>query len=821
MHGDTDRTARALFPALSIPIFLILCGVLSYYSTRPPRPPEDRADPASFSASRAAGILKAVAAHPHPIGSPTHDRVRDLLLDRLRTLTDEASIQRCEMTSDYGRRGSVISMARVENLVARLRGSESRQALLLMAHYDSAPSSPGAADDGSGVAAILETLRALRQGPTLRNDVIVLLSDGEEAGLLGAQAFFGEHPWREEVQLVLNLEARGSGGPVVLFETSPGNGRLISELSKASYHPPANSLAYEAYKRMPNDTDLSIAKRAGYAGLNFAFTEGFYDYHSEGDSLDHLSLASLQQMGDTALSLTHRFGNLDLDDLEAPDVGYFDPIGRRMLRYPLWLHRVLFGVLLLLFVGTVMRGLGTRRVSIASVALGVGAFPVLLILYLQISGVLQGAVRDLAGSDGTATWKMVMNSTSLLVAQFLLGIAVFALFVGWMHRGVRLREAIVVPVVLIAGLWWTGALLWPLVLADAAAGLLLYLGFRHGMRGSWSLATGALLVWLLGFGMLAVLAPGSAFLLGWPLLFVLPVYCWAIGQPEGREGRDRLVRLVILAAIVPAGILLTDVAQTVQVNLAGLVPWVASLPAGLLLGLLFPLFIGAGRRGRWMLGVVSALSAFAFFTTPLLSGFDMRYRRPAELFFLDDQDGSFWATTDKHPIPWQQQILGTPARASQNRIIPHQEGMLLLSKRQTVQVGHPTVQRISFTEKNPGEEIEFEVHSSGGAARVNLFFSGIENLRSASVNGMPVTAKGDPPETRWWVYTAPPADGLDVRLEADSLRTASLRVVQITYGWPTRLQVPPRPATVMSNPWGIPDSTVVVREWSLGELGRR
>jgi hypothetical protein len=817
MHSDTNRS-RALLPAFAIPVFLIVCGFLSYDSTRPPRALSEDADPALFSASRAVEVLKHVSAQPHPIGSAAHDRIRDLLLDRLRVLTDEASIQRSEMVSDYRRWSSAVAMATVDNLVARVRGRESGEAVLLMAHYDSAPSSPGAADDGTGVASILETLRALRRGPALRNDLIVLLSDGEEAGLLGAQVFFRQHPWRDEVRLVLNLEARGSRGPVILFETSPGNGRLISEFSKSAYRPLANSLAYEAYKRMPNDTDLSIAKRAGCAGLNFAFTEGVYDYHSAGDSLDHLSLASLQQMGDTTLALTRRFGNLDLDDLHAPDSAYFDPIGRRLIRYPLWLHWVLFGVLLLLFVGTVIRGLRAGRISVGSVALGAAAFLVVLILFLEASAVLQGMVHHMAASDGLAAWRMEMNSTSLLVGQFLLGIAVFAFFVEWIHRGVRLLGAIAVPVVLIVGLWSMGVFLWPLVLVATAVGLLLYLAFRHGMPGSRSLEVGTLSIWLLGFALLAALAPGSAFLFGWPLLFALPVYLWEVGRRERERGRDPLAWLVILAGTVPAGILLNEIARMVHVNVGDMVPWIAALPAGFLLGLLFPLFSASERRGRWVLGVVSALLAVTFFATPLLSNFDVRYRRPAELFFLKDQENGSWATTDRHLSPWQKGVMGTPTEASLSRIIPRRHGRLLLSEPRDAAVGAPTVQPTSLVQTDHGEEVEFELHPSPGSARVDLFLSGIRNLRDASVNGMPVTTAGESPETQWWVYTAPPAGGLHIRLEADSLQEASIRVVQVTYGWPAGLRVRPRPPTVMSNPWGIPDSTIVVREWSLGEL---
>lgn len=60
--------------------------------------------------------------------------------------------------------------------------------LLVNAHYDSVPFSPGASDNGVMVAMALECLRiALIQPYDL--PVIFLFNDGEEAGLLGADAF--------------------------------------------------------------------------------------------------------------------------------------------------------------------------------------------------------------------------------------------------------------------------------------------------------------------------------------------------------------------------------------------------------------------------------------------------------------------------------------------------------------------------------------------------------------------------------------------------------------------------------------------------------
>src|SRR4029079_1979737 len=153
----------------------------------------------------------------------------------------------------------------VDNVVGRLPGSASTRAVLLVAHYDSVPWTAAASDDGAGVAAILEALRALRTGPPLRNDLVVLFTDGEEAGLLGAKAFVEGHRWARGVGVALNFEARGTGGPSLMFETSAGNGRLVRELAAAAPRPTASSLFYDIYRLLPNDTDLSEFKEAGFA----------------------------------------------------------------------------------------------------------------------------------------------------------------------------------------------------------------------------------------------------------------------------------------------------------------------------------------------------------------------------------------------------------------------------------------------------------------------------------------------------------------------------------------------------------------------------
>jgi acetylornithine deacetylase/succinyl-diaminopimelate desuccinylase-like protein len=187
---------------------LVLVGLtlLSLLPLLPPRVVGATASRGTFSAERARPDLAAVASEPRPMGSPAHSRVRRHLVERLRQIGVEPDERSHTLV---WREGAEARAAVVHNVAARLAGTAPTGSVLLAAHYDSVPGSPGAGDNGVAVAALLETLRALRELPPPRNDVIFLFSDGEEQGLLGAQAFVAEHPWSRSVRVVLNFEARG------------------------------------------------------------------------------------------------------------------------------------------------------------------------------------------------------------------------------------------------------------------------------------------------------------------------------------------------------------------------------------------------------------------------------------------------------------------------------------------------------------------------------------------------------------------------------------------------------------------------------------
>jgi hypothetical protein len=340
--------------ALLVIAILILFGVLRSFST--PSPIGADAPDVIFSSVRAAAILDDLLQErvPHVSGSPYNTVVRNRIVAQLESFGFTPEFQ-----SRYHCNPMFGSCSPVENIIAVKPGSEGKSAVLLTAHYDSGWTGPGAADDGAGVAAILEIARMAADFPPFANDIIFLFSDGEENGLIGADAFAQRHPLFKNVKAVINLEARGSAGPSALFETGDGNRGLIRLFSKNVERPVGNSLVYEMYKRMPNDTDYTVYKRKGIMGANFAFAQGVPVYHSAIDDPEHLEPGSLQHHGDNAWSMLKALGERGLDSKRSrEDAGYIDIFASRLVHYPVSITSglvLVFGVWVLLAIGLAFR----------------------------------------------------------------------------------------------------------------------------------------------------------------------------------------------------------------------------------------------------------------------------------------------------------------------------------------------------------------------------------------------------------------------------------------------------------------------------------
>lgn len=272
-----------------------------------------------FSLENALNHLKKITKEPHYVGSNEHKNVQNYIVSELQKMGFETEIQ-----TQTAINKKWFAATTAENIIAKLKGTGSEKALLLLTHYDSNPhSSLGASDAGSGVVTILEGLRAfLAKNETPKNDLIILISDAEELGLLGAQAFVDKHPWTKDIGLVLNFEARGSGGPsYMLMETNGKNSKLLSEFLAAKPNfPAANSLMYSIYKKLPNDTDLTIFREdANINGFNFAFIGDHFDYHTAQDSYERLDKESLLHQADYFTSSLNYFSNSDLTNLTSEE----------------------------------------------------------------------------------------------------------------------------------------------------------------------------------------------------------------------------------------------------------------------------------------------------------------------------------------------------------------------------------------------------------------------------------------------------------------------------------------------------------------------
>src|SRR5215217_8025340 len=295
---------------LGVVIALVLgaFAAVSLLALEPPDSLPASAQASEFSAERAFSHVQQIAERAHPVGSAANAEVRDYLVGQLEDLGLRPTVQ--EATSARTKEG-IASIARVHNIHARIPGSSPTGHVVLVAHYDSVPRGPGAADDGAGVAAILEIARAITSDSQPRNDIDIVFTDAEEPWLLGAQAFVIDDRLDPRRNVVLNLEARGTSGPALMFQSSSENASVIPAL--ASVQRPITSSGWEAcYQVLPGDTDLSVFRNAGFAGMNFAFFDGSARYHTPEDSPTNFDHASLQHIGSTVLATARKFAGQDL-----------------------------------------------------------------------------------------------------------------------------------------------------------------------------------------------------------------------------------------------------------------------------------------------------------------------------------------------------------------------------------------------------------------------------------------------------------------------------------------------------------------------------
>ncbi|XP_017150675.1 endoplasmic reticulum metallopeptidase 1 isoform X1 [Drosophila miranda] len=287
----------------------------------------------------------------------------------------------------------------VQNIVVKLspKNSTSDTYLLVNSHFDSKPTSPSAGDAGQMVVTILEVLRVMSSTKqTFEHPIVFLLNGAEENPLQASHGFITQHKWASKCTVLINLDAAGSGGREILFQTGPNHPWLVNYYKKNAKHPFATTMAEEIFQTgiLPSDTDFTIfTKYSKLVGLDIAQCINGYTYHTKYDRFDVIPRTSIQNTGENVLSLVRGLSNAtELHDPEAYASGhavFFDVLGLYFISYSqstgVILNYAVAGATIVLIFVSVWRTASVSNVSTGHI---VGLF--ILILVVQIIGFVLG-----------------------------------------------------------------------------------------------------------------------------------------------------------------------------------------------------------------------------------------------------------------------------------------------------------------------------------------------------------------------------------------------------------------------------------------------
>ncbi|WP_446217037.1 M28 family peptidase [Micromonospora sp. IBHARD004] len=738
-------------------------GVLVDLRTPTPRPAD--APASDFSAERAYRNVQVVAARPHVAGSPANDQVREHLVGVLRGLGLETEVQDTvapEAGQLSGAAGGA-TLARVRNVVARLPGTDPTGRVFLVAHYDSVQSGPGGNDDAAGTSTILEVARALTAGPRPRNDVVFVLTDAEEACLCGASAFASSHPLAADGGVVLNLEARGSTGPVIMFETSRNNAKLVDLFGRAAPHPVGTSFAVEIYRALPNDTDFTAFADRKFAGLNSAYIDGGAVYHTPLDTPAAMDRGSLQQHGDNALGLAREFGRTDLKALRSGHDATYFPVPGGLVRYPGWL---------------------TLPLALLAVA-AVGV----------LGWLLRRRGRATAGRLAAGFGLALAPIVAAPLGASLLWAGITTLRPGYAELLDPYRPT-----------WYRLA-----VVALAAAILLAWYALTRRWAGPAALAFGGL-AWLALLGvLLAVLVPGGAY------LATLPALAGALAGLAALATRldgpwpvlaVTLAGAVGVVILLPTVVLLFPALGMAMGGVAALFAVLLGLVALPVVDLLHPQ--AGGQRGLVALrarrlgplpATAAALAAVVLAGVGLaVDRFDAAHPVPTHLMYaLDAGTGKAqWLSHEEDPQPWTDGYVDGKAAVADD--FPGLgDAELLAGPAQAANLPAPKVEVLSDTRSGDQRVLRLRLTPQRPVRLATLHVdTSTATVRSATVAGRDVPVKAR--DGRWGfgiVFHAPPPEGVEVTLTlTPKAERVTLRAMDASDGLAGVPGFRPRPADV-------------------------
>lgn len=738
--GEANRVGTSAWAMITLTALLGLTLLHAFNALAPPGVVGEGAPPAEFSAARARTHLEHIARKPHPVGAPAHDEVRDYLVGQLSALGLTPQVE--HSASVVRRNGAQFVAGDVENISARLPGTSGAKTVVFVAHYDSAPTSSGASDDGAAVAALLETVRALKAGPPLQNDLLLLFTDAEEPGMLGAQAFVERHGAMAADSIVINFEARGTSGPSLMFETSDGNRQLVREFARSARYALASSLFQEGYKLLTNRTDFTVFKEAQFKGLNFAYIDDPVSYHSERDSLDSIDQRSLQHHGYNALDLARGLGNADVAT-RGGDAVYFTGLGGGLISYGEGWALPLVGLGLLAFASVVWLGRRKGRLTWRGFGLGVAALPLSAVAASACVAMFWWVVRAARITETTVTWNDAYNLRLYVLGFALLSLALASLVYGRFGRSVNSYELTLGGLV-----WW--------VLLAAASGV----AFK-----------------------------GASYVFVWPLLFALAGLGAALLiSSDGADSRASR-RLLVASSLsaLPGLLLLAPLIYLLFVGLSLVWSWVVVLLCALMLSLLAPHLSLLGPRARRAVQASAAAAGLGFVLWCCLgAGYGATRPAPNSIFYALNADTgkAVWASTDENVDEWTAQFLGAEAaHAALPDFFPASSFQFLQAPAPATPFEPPRAELLEDSTRDGLRTLRVRVRSERGAPLLQLGVERGDWLQSASLNGRPLEPDA-PGKAKWLIvqYWGLKEQGAELTLVGTPGAPVTIRAIDQSYG---------------------------------------
>ncbi|KAG2466492.1 ERMP1 metallopeptidase, partial [Polypterus senegalus] len=343
--------AKEILVVLPVLVFLLLLWALVQFSVRQLLVWRS---PGEFNAESARKHLDSITAFgPRPVGSPENEILTvNYLLSQIEFIRQESNQTAHTITVDvqrptgYKNFGYFINYYdNITNVVVKLepRGGEGAQhAVLANCHFDSVPNSPGASDDAVSCSIMLEILRSLsNQSAPLTHGILFLFNGAEESGLQASHGFITQHPWAKLVRAFINLEAAGVGGKEIVFQIGPNSPWLVEAYALAAVHPFASVVGQDIFQSgfIPSTTDFIIFTNVGHIpGIDMAFIENGYLYHTKFDTPNRILTESIQRAGDNILAvIKHLATSNELSaskQYQHDSMVYFDLLGVYLVAYP-------------------------------------------------------------------------------------------------------------------------------------------------------------------------------------------------------------------------------------------------------------------------------------------------------------------------------------------------------------------------------------------------------------------------------------------------------------------------------------------------------